>query len=78
MTKDRFIEIKYIIEEIDELEEFIPFFKEWKFGNGLRTKSVRPDRDIYFRVRQNSKVNEKIVSVLEERLKELKDLLDKA
>ena len=78
MTKDRFIEIKHIIEEIDELEEFIPLFKEGQFGNAIGTKSVSRDRDIYFRVRKNSKVNEKIVLVLEERLKELKDLLDKA
>ena len=83
MTKERFKEIKSIVEEIDELEKFIPVFKEaWNenkiMATERKTDSLGHDKDIFFCVGRKSELNKKILSALEERLKELKDLLDKA
>ena len=43
-----------------------------------KTDSLGHDKDIFFCVGRKSELNKKILSALEERLKELKDLLDKA
>ena len=83
MTEEKFKEIRSVVEEIEKLEAFIPIFKEGWCGNNITANKrlsyvVDGNATTSFHIKEGSPLHEKILSALEERLAELKNILEKA
>lgn len=78
MTIEKFNETKAIVEEIQNLEKFIPVFKNC-YRNVITTEESGEMGMLHrydYALRMNSYVSAKVLKVLEDRLEYLKDVFE--